>query len=258
MDARQLLLKSDVIVRPRMNVNTPQPSNGSIPPPNRLLSALPSRDRAALAPHLERVQLKVFDFLARKGERFTHAFFPETSMISLVTRMQDGRSVEVGTVGNEGMAGLSALLDEDASDCDTFCQIAGYGTRIPMPVLLDAYRRREGVRRYLNRYAQAYVAQVGQTAACNRLHGIEQRCARWLLMAQDRALVGTFALKHQFLAEMLGVSRVSVTSTAGVLQDDGMIRYRRGVVRIINREALEAVACECYALVRDRFDHVLS
>lgn len=225
---------------------------------NRLLSALPARDRGALRPHMQRVRLEVGDPLARKGETFRDAYFPENSMISLVTRMQDGRSVEVGTVGNEGLAGLSALLDADVNYCDTFCQIAGEAIRVPMPVLLEAYRRRPNVRRQLNRYADAYLAHVGQNAACNRLHGVEQRCARWLLMAQDRAQADTFALKQQFLAEMLGVSRVGVTQAALSLQDDGMIHYRRGVVRITNRAALMLAACECYRIVRDRFDRALA
>lgn len=225
---------------------------------NRLLEALSPRDRAALAPHMQHVTLEVGQLLARRGENFRDAWFPENSMISQVTRMADGRSVEVGTVGNEGVAGLVALLDADVSDTDTFCQISGDAVRIPMPVLLDAYHRRASVRRQVNRYAQAYIAHVGQNAACNRLHGIEQRCARWLLMVQDRALSPAFHLKQQFLSEMLGVSRVSVTQAALSLQDDGMIHYRRGIVRVTNRDALLAAACECYGIVRERFDRALS
>jgi CRP-like cAMP-binding protein len=227
-------------------------------PRNRLLSALDARDFAVLKPHLERVQLGTLEMLARQGERFTHAYFPEGAMISLVNRMADGGRVEVGTIGNEGMAGLPAFLETDIAESETFCQVPGPAIRVPVEVLVQAARERPAIRHLLNRYTQAYLSQVAQSAACNRLHGIEHRCARWLLMTHDRVnRAEEFPLKQQFLAEMLGVRRAGVTVAAGALQDAGLIAYRRGIIRVLDREGLEAAACECYSIVRQRFDRLI-
>jgi CRP-like cAMP-binding protein len=226
-------------------------------PSNRLLAALSARSLAALAPHLERVQLHAPDMLANEGQPFTHAYFPQGAIISLVNRMKDGGGVEVGTVGNEGMAGLAAYLDANAAESETFCQVPGPAIRIPVGILIDAASKRREIRTLLNRYAHAYLTQVAQSAACNRLHGIERRCARWLLMTHDRVgRADTFPLKQQFLAEMLGVRRAGVTVAAGALQEAGLIRYRRGVIRVLDRAGLEAASCECYAVVRRNFDRL--
>ena len=224
---------------------------------NRLLAALPAADAEWLAPHLERVMLVIGQVLAEPGEPFEHVYFPETAVVSVVNRMADGAAVEVGTIGNEGMAGLAAYLDAEASESQTFCQLPGAALRVPAAVVTEAAARR-GVRRLLNRYAQAYLTLVAQGAACNRLHHIEARCARWLLTTHDR--VGgadAFPLKQEFLAVMLGVRRPGVTVAAGALQDAGLIRYRRGGVRVLDRAGLEAASCECYGIVRRHFDRLL-
>ncbi|MDQ2664613.1 MAG: Crp/Fnr family transcriptional regulator [Gemmatimonadota bacterium] len=225
---------------------------------NRLLAALAPADFAVLKRHLEPVTLEINDVLAEPGEHFTHIYFPESAAVSVVTYMTDGSGVEVGTMGNEGMAGLPAYLEADASESRTFCQVRGAALRVPVDVLLDAANTRPEIRRLLNRYTQAYLSLVAQGAACNRLHTIEQRCARWLLMTHDRT-VGSdmLELKQEFLALMLGVRRIGVTIAAGALQDAGLIRYRRGHIRVTDRAGLEAAACECYGVVRARFDQLL-
>jgi CRP-like cAMP-binding protein len=215
-------------------------------------------DFDALAPHLELVDLELHQMLARQGERFTHAYFPEGAIISLVNRMADGGGVEVGTIGNEGMAGLPAYLGAEATESETFCQVAGPAVRVPVPALVEASAEHPSLRQLLNRYTQAYLSQIAQSAACNRLHDIERRCARWLLMTHDRVnRAKVFPLKQEFLAEMLGVRRAGVTVAAGALQEAGIIQYRRGAIRVLDREGLERAACECYAVVRQSFDRLI-
>jgi CRP-like cAMP-binding protein len=225
---------------------------------SRLLAALAPDDRAALEPHLEAVALAVGQVLAEPGEPLAHVYFPETAIFSVIHRMADGAAVEVGTVGNEGLVGLAALLEAEASESQTLAQIPGTAVRLPAAVLVEAVAARPALRRLLHRYTQAYLTQVAQGAACNRLHGIEARCARWLLMTHDR--VGgadVFPLTQEFLAIMLGVRRSGVTLAAGALQDAGLIRYRRGGIRVLDRAGLEAAACECYGAVRRQYDRLL-
>ena len=225
---------------------------------NRLLNALAPRDFERLRPHLERGQVELYHVLAKQGGAFTHVHFPESCVISLVSRMANGSGVEAGTIGNEGMAGLPAYLEGATSESETFCQVAGVSLRMPVQVIVDAAAERPDIRRLLNRYVHAYLSMVSQSVACNRLHDIEQRCARWLLMTHDRVGdVETFPLKHEFLALMLGVRRAGVTTAAGVLQERGLIRYRRGIIRVIDRGGLESAACECYGVVRAQFDRLL-
>ncbi len=214
-------------------------------------------DRAALTPYMERVQAEVHYSLAVRGGRFTHVYFPESCVMSLVNRMDDGSGAEAGTIGNEGFAGLSAYLESEASESDVFCQIPGDTIRLPVQALVDAANASPTLRQLLNRYTHTYLAQIAQSAACNSLHDINQRCARWLLMTHDRVDgAETFPLKHEFLALMLGVRRAGVTTAAGALQDRGLIRYRRGVMRVLDRAGLIAASCECYGIVRRQHDRL--
>lgn len=225
---------------------------------NRLLRTITALGYANFGGRLERVDVNVPDMLARQGASFTHAWFPETCVISLVNAMADGTTVEVGTIGNEGFAGLPAYLEADASESDTFCQIPGTALRLPMAELIAAATASAPLRKLLGRYTQSYLTQVSQSAACNRIHNIEQRCARWLLMTHDRVDgASEFVLKQEFLAFMLGVRRAGVTLAAGHLQEQGLIRYRRGTIRISDREGLERASCECYGIVRRQFDRLL-
>lgn len=221
---------------------------------NLLLSRLALDDAATLAPYTEKHALSQGDVIVAAGDEFTHAWFPDTAVLSVINNMSDGSGVEIGTIGNEGFVGIGALLDTPASLHLTIAQIPGMAHRIPVSVLMEARANSDTLRLALNRYTCAFIGQVGQTAACNARHDIEQRCARWLLMSHDR--VGdtdTFPLKHEYLAIMLGVRRTGVTIAAGALQARGLIRYRRGIIRIVDRAGLEERACECYQVVRDQF-----
>lgn len=225
---------------------------------NCLLRAISKLGYAGLDAHLERVDVKLEQMLAKRGESFTHAWFPQDCVFSLVNKMSDGSVVEVGTIGNEGFAGLPAYLEADASESDTFCQIKGSALRIPIEHLIKAAADSAPVRKLLGRYTQSYLTQVSQSAACNRVHPIEGRCARWLLMTHDRVDgADEFMLKQEFLAFMLGVRRAGVTLAAGNLQERGFIRYRRAHIRIVDRAGLEGAACECYGIVRRHFDRLL-
>ena len=224
---------------------------------NRLLRVLPPEEYAWLLPQLTTVPLKTKDVLAGANEPFRHVYFIESGVVSVVNHVEGGM-VEVGTVGNEGMAGLSVFLDSGAIPSETFVQVAGEAKRASAQLFADGAGDRTALRRILHRYTQAFLTQVAQTASCNRAHLVEERCARWLLMTHDR--VGgadTFALTHEFLAAMLGVRRAGVTVAAGVLQKAGLIRYSRGKITVIDRKGLEAASCECYAIVRTHFDRLL-
>ncbi len=228
---------------------------------NRLLAALATHapdDAMWLAPHLESMTLKQGDVLAEPGEPFTHVYFPETAVLSAICRMKDGGAVEVGTVGNEGLAGIAIFLGGEASANETVAQIPGAACRVPSSLFVNGAHGRPGLRRLVDKYVQAYLMQVAQTAACNRLHDIESRCARWLLETHDRVGgANSFPITQKYLAIMLGVQRTGVTVAAGALQDAGLIRYRRGDIRVLDREGLEAAACECYGIVRRYFDRLL-
>lgn len=223
---------------------------------NRLLRALDAEDYRWITPQLEHVTMKSGDVLAAENQPFTHVYFMDTGVAS-VTNKVSGGTVEVGTVGNEGLAGLSVYLDGGGIPSRTFVQVPGDGRRMPAAEFAAGAEERSGLQKILKRYVKAYLIQVAQTAACNRAHSIEERCARWLLMTHDR--VGgahTFPLTHQFLAYMLGVRRAGVTVAAGILQKAGLIQYTRGSITISDRVGLEAASCECYGIVAGHVDRL--
>lgn len=225
---------------------------------NRLLSALPADVLTALEPHFEHVEIELLRVLVDANARFTHVFFPLTGVISIVSQMTDGSTVEVGTVGNEGFAGVSVVLEGDSVPNTTLMQIPGEVVVLPAPLLAGLAEERPALRRLLHRYAHAYHIQVAQTAACNRAHDITERCARWLLMTHDRmGGAEEYALTQEVLAAMLGVRRAGVTVAAGILQKAGFIRYSRGRITILDRAGLEAASCECYGVVKAQFDRLL-
>jgi CRP-like cAMP-binding protein len=225
---------------------------------NWILRALPRDEYAWLAQRLEPVKLELGTVLTERDATVEHVYFPETLIGSVISRMQDGSAVEVGTVGHEGMIGLSAFLDADATVNQTVVQLAGSARRMPASAFADGGRELPVFQRLLHRYTHAYLAQVSQTAACNRMHDVPQRCARWILMTHDR--VGdadSFSLTHEFLSFMLGVRRAGVTEAEGALQRAGAIRYSRGVVSVVDRAKLEAASCECYDVIRSHFSRML-
>ena len=228
------------------------------PARNRILAALPPEDYERLAPHLEPVALPFNQTIYRPHEPITHVYFPEDAMISIVATTAQGESVEVGVVGREGMTGSSALIGADSSTPnESMVQLANGGLRMRSEVVREEFRRGGALQDLLLRFMQAYTTQVGRSAACNRLHSVEERLARWLLMTHDRAASDELALTQDFLAMMLGCRRAGVTAAAITLQGDGMIRYGRGHITILDRAKLEDFTCECYGIVRAEYDRLL-
>lgn len=225
---------------------------------NRLLNALPSEVIAAMEPHMERQALPLLETLAEPGNPYEHVFFPETGVISLVNKLADGSEVEVGTIGNEGMAGLNVILGSSSLPSLALMEIPGEVVRVPAKVMVSLAEQSAEVRRLLQRYSLAFLIQVGQTAACNRAHEIYERCARWMCMAHDRMNgASQIALTQHVLAQMLGVRRAGVTVAAGMLQKAGFIRYTRGKITILDRAGLESASCECYGIVKREYERLL-
>ena len=224
---------------------------------NRLLRALSANDYAELLPHLRRVTLSAGATLSEPREPPPHVYFPETTVLSLIVVMHDGSAVEAATVGNEGVAGLSAFLGAGAMSTRCLAQIAGDAQKITTAALLRVVVTNPGVGAALRRYTQAFINQLAQSVACNRLHTIDQRCARWLLMTHDRVGGGdSFDLTQQFLSYMLGVRREGVSVASHELQQRGIIRYRRGHLSVLDRPKLERAACECYAATRADYERL--
>jgi CRP-like cAMP-binding protein len=220
---------------------------------NRLLAFIPCADRDWLTRHAKIVHLGPLEIICRPGEPISHAYFPLTGLLSIVALDTDGRAVEVGTVGNEGMMGLPTFLGMPGSPFQSMGEVPGEHVRVPMADLLAVATPGSVLATLLMRYAQAFSVLAGQSAACNRLHPIEERCARWLLMVHDRARADTFLLTHEVLSAMLGVRRPSITIALGIIHKAGFIDYHRGHITITNRPGLEAAACECYGIIRSQF-----
>jgi CRP-like cAMP-binding protein len=217
---------------------------------NKALLAMPEDDFQAIRPHLHFVDLAGHLTLHEPHRTLKFAHFPNGGLLSLVIEMKEGKSVEAGLLGNDGASGMSAVLGLRRSPLREVVQVAGTGFRVGIDTLRTLLPSTPLFRSILSRYAAGLAIQISQTAACNRLHQIEERLARWLLMAQDRVNSEIVPITHDFLAMMLGTDRSSVTVAAGVLQRKKIIRYTRGAVKIVNRKKLEQFACECYAVVK--------
>jgi CRP-like cAMP-binding protein len=187
----------------------------------------------------------------------SHVYFPTSGMISLTVLMEDGREVEAGTIGNEGMIGLSVAQGLDFSPTKAISQISGEGMRIPTSAFLKAMKPGGTLDKLLRRYSAYSQRYASQTVACNLLHSVKQRICRWLLMCHDRVETEEFVLTHEFLAEMLGVRRQTVTVIAGKLQTAGLITYHRGVIRILDRKGMEDASCECYGVTKAFYDRIM-
>jgi CRP-like cAMP-binding protein len=224
---------------------------------NHILASLPPGDYRRIAQKIESVALRKGQAIHEPHGPISHVYFPRTGVASIVTRMSEGGTIEVATIGNEGVVGLSAYLGNGRSSMEVFVQIPGEAARMSSHVFVQEIRAGTALRGILRRYTQALLTQMGQSAACNRVHPVFERCARWLLMSHDRVPGDEFSLTQEFLAEMLGVRRASVTQVAGTLKRKGLIDYRRGVMRIVNRKALEKAACECYRLIRSEHEHLV-
>jgi len=217
---------------------------------NKLLLSIPDSDYSALRPYLEYVSLPNHMVLHEPGGKLEFAYFPNRGLISLVVVMKNGKTAEAGIVGNEGFTGTLAAVGLSRSTLQAVVQITGDGFRVEVGALQSALESAPHLQLMLSRYAAIRGMQVAQTAACNRLHDIEQRLARWLLMTQDRVDSGSLPITHDFLATMLGTDRPTVSLAAGVLQKKKLIEYIRGAVKIVNRKKLERSACECYGVIR--------
>jgi CRP-like cAMP-binding protein len=218
---------------------------------NQLLRRLSAAQRGRVGRHLELVDLPIRQVLQRRGEPVEFAYFPESAVASFVVSLEDGGTVEVGMVGREGMTGSDIVFGTEAAVHDAFIQIAGKAQRISRDSLREAAREDPELQRHLLRYLHGFQLQIAQTAACNASHDVEQRCAKWILLARDKAGVDEFQVTHEFMAMMLAVRRSGVTIAAGLLQKAGLIENHRGRVRILDAEGLEEVACECYGLIRE-------
>jgi CRP-like cAMP-binding protein len=234
------------------------PSAESAPAPrNRLLAALQPQALAALRPRLQHVQLHLRQTLHRPGEPIAAVHFPETGWVSMLAPLDDGDAAEVGVVGREGMLGLPVLLGADNDDIEAMVQTPGTALRMDAAAFRGELERSPALRTLLLRYALVHHGQVARTAACNGRHHTEERLARWLLIAHDRAEGDDFPMTHELLSMMLGVRRAGVTVAAGALQRAGLIRYERGRIEITDRPGLESASCECYGVVRRAYDRLL-
>jgi CRP-like cAMP-binding protein len=224
---------------------------------NHLLGALSDEEMGSLESSLEVVALPRGEVVARPGQSIEYGYFPLTGMISVVALMSEGLGAEVATVGNEGMIGLPIFLGADSSPFHLMSQLDGQALRIPAARLERALSESPRLAALLRTYSQAFFVQTAQNAACNGVHSIPRRGARWLLATHDRAEADTFFLTQEFLAFMLGVARQSVGIAVADLQARGLIAYHRGSMHIVDRRALEAASCECYAIVRAEFSRLL-
>jgi CRP-like cAMP-binding protein len=220
------------------------------PVSNLILLSMPDSDYGALRPHLEYISLPNHLILHEGGGKLEFVYFPNRGLISLVVVMKDGGTAEAGILGNEGFTGTPAAVGLSRSPLQAIVQITGDGFRIEVAALQDVLASTPHLQLMLSRYAVVQGMQVAQTAACNRLHGIKQRLARWLLMTQDRVDSESLSITHDFLATMLGTDRPSVSMTAAALQKEKLIQYTRGAVKIVNRKKLEDSACECYGITQ--------
>lgn len=224
---------------------------------NQLLALLPPSEYKSLEPHLHPVPLKIGEVLFRPGETLQHALFPTTSVISLLTELEDGGGMEVGLVGKEGMVGVSIVLGGSETKLGT-AQADGTALKIEAAKVREQFLKGGMFQTKLLRHTHALISQISQSAVCNVRHPVEGRLARWLLMYHDRLERDEFEMTHKILATMLGVRRSSVTEVANRLQEMGFVQYRHGRLKITDRNGLEQFACECYPIVKEKIDELLS
>ncbi len=223
---------------------------------NRLLAALRREDYERLFPRLEPITFALGDVLYESGRRMDCVYFPTTAIVSLVYTMKDGATVEMGLAGNDGVVGIALFLGGDTTPNRAVVQIAGGAIGMPAQVLQEEFKRGSSLQLLLLRYTQALITQISQTAVCNRLHSLQQRLSRWLLLCLDRVGSNDLHMTQEFISNMLGGRRESVTVAAGRLQDAGLITYSRGHITVLDRPGLEATACECYRVVQNEFERL--
>ena len=236
----------------------PLPAELNSPIANRLLAALPQREYRRLLPELEQVSMPFAEIIYEPGDPIRHVYFPNDSIVSLLTAVTARSPLEVGLVGSEGLAGISVFMGIGVARTRALVQGAGTAMRMTAAALRSESNHIGSLHRLLHRYTHSLLTQVSQAAACNRFHMMDARLARWLLMTRDRLQSDEFRLTQEFMSNMLGVRREGVNKAAGALQQDKLISYSRGHIMILDRAGLAAVACNCYRLVRDEADYYLS
>jgi CRP-like cAMP-binding protein len=227
------------------------------PRKNHLLAALPEAEWARWQPHLEPAVMPLGKSLYESGAKLSHVYFPTTSIVSLLYVMEDGASAEIAVVGNEGLVGVSLFMGGESTTSRAVVQSAGHGFRLRSSLMMEEFNRAGPVMHLLLRYTQALITQMAQTAVCNRHHSLDQQLCRWLLLSLDRLNSNDLVMTQELIANMLGVRREGVTEAAGNLQRDGLIEYRRGHIKVLDRAGIEQRACECYAVVKTEYDRLL-
>jgi CRP-like cAMP-binding protein len=226
---------------------------------NRLLDLLPDGERERMLASTQRIPLRPHDMLHAPGARIAHVYFPLWGVVSLMTPMEDGSAIETATIGNEGMVGVHAFLGGGViGNAQAMAQVPGEALKMDADHFRGELESGGKLRQVMFNYVQALFTQISQGVACNALHNIQDRCARWLLETHDRAGSDRFLLTQEFMADMLGVRRPSVTVAARALQQAGIIRYSRGQITVLDRSALEAASCECYRVVQDEYQRLVT
>ncbi|MBL3556242.1 MULTISPECIES: Crp/Fnr family transcriptional regulator [Marinobacter] len=225
---------------------------------NHLLAALPDSAKVRIFPKLKLVEMNLGDVIYESGQPIDFVYFPTNCIISLLYVMINGSSAEISVVGNEGMAGIAVFMGGDSTPSRTVVQSKGFAYRMTAPELKEEFDNTPAVRGLTLRYTQALITQMSQTAVCNRHHSIDQQLCRWLLLSLDRLADNHLTMTQELIANMLGVRREGVTEAAGKLQDLGIIEYHRGHITVIDRPGLEALSCECYAVVKHETDRLTS
>ncbi len=233
-------------------MNTPQDTNG-----NELLAALPVELLLRWKPHLEWLDMPLGQVLYLPGDAPNHVFFPTTAIVSLLFISENGATSEIAVVGTEGLVGISIFMGGGSTPGRAVVQCAGEGFRLDARLMREEFNLGGEVTHLMLRYTQALITQMAQTAVCNRHHSLDQQLCRWLLLSLDRRQGDVLVMTHELIAANLGVRREGVTEAAHRLQDAGLIRYARGRIKVLDRPALEARACECYAVVKREYDRLL-
>jgi CRP-like cAMP-binding protein len=227
------------------------------PRTNRLLAALPESEWQRWLPELESVAMPLGQVLYESGATLSHVYFPTTAIVSLLYVMENGSSAEIAVVGNEGIVGISLFMGGESTPSRAVVQSAGSGFRLKAQLVKNEFNRGGPVLHLLLRYTQALITQMAQTAVCNRHHSLDQQLCRWLLLSLDRLENNELVMTQELIANMLGVRREGVTEAALKLQLDGLIRYARGRITVLDRQGLEKRTCECYAVVKREYDRLL-
>jgi CRP-like cAMP-binding protein len=223
---------------------------------NQLLAALPQQEYNHVFPSLELVTMPLGRVVYESGDILSHVYFPADCIVSLLYVLENGESAEISLVGNEGLIGIAVFMGGETTPNRAIVQSAGHAYSLPASQLKEVFRRSSEVQRLLLRYTQALITQMAQTAVCNRHHSVDQQLCRWLLLSLDRLPGSELTMTQELIANMLGVRREGVTAAAGKLQKQGIIHYSRGRITVLDRRQLEALCCECYAVVRKETDRL--